>query len=1027
MINFPQSPELGDVYPPYEQSSLFGRRWQWVGNRWNLIVDEPTTFVGKTLYVNSESGNDSTAERGLLDKPFLTINAAKNEAEEGDFIIVFPGEYTDDEILKDNVSYYFFKGVELSGNAIHVPNDVTGLTSYIYGHAELTGFRTISIEGNDITLHIECGDIINLNNNGIGVRGWTASNLNLTLKCGNIQGFNRGISLAGGGMSGNININCKDILAPEQYHTCTFEGNLQGFVVADGNIYGPPSLPETYMSALHFTNPNSNLTIKFKKLIDIQRDIGFASHNFAVGAHRGTIKLYGDIECRGIPAIGNQWSGSHEVELRHYGNIICEEKEAIRLRFGGNYYFNGEYKTVDFENTISFNTLANPINIHLNGKVTCENEEETSNAINSEDSTEAVLKIREAFLDSDTYSIVGNEPLEVRVEGFLHYNSVIHENINLIDVNDKFPELLGDEGYVPKFDSDGKLTEQYEIESILTETLNKIPNSKAVYDALLNVQVGLKPKNPVHASTTESITLSGIQNIDEVVGAEDLRILVRHQADPEENGIYLMKTGSWERTSDADTWEKLVAAYVLVLEGTQYAGYSFYCNIEVGGSLDVDPIIFIVFNIPGELSFANIGTGIQIYTETGSGEHRFRTLVPHETPELIIDVSGNTVRFNIDLSSYLTEEIDPTVAQYIKDISESDIVNWTAAFNWGDHSEAGYIIEEVDPTVPSHVKSIAESDIYSWNLAYGWGNHATQGYITTETDPTVPLHVKDITETNIEEWNLVYGWGNHAVAGYLTSETDPTVPEYVKEITTINISNWSTAYTLSHSRLHDIDSEADHVMNEDGIIGRVAKSSGPPEILTAQQVRDYLDIDEGADSYNSWGLYKDSSQTHNINSEDVVQFIAGNNVDQIITNWNPLTQRYTVRVDVEDPMTDMIAEEPDAGITGNKVISMEKSKRLGLAISGNTTFILTDLQQDVSTTCVLTLEATNTSDILFQHKVNPNDSGEIPTILDSNKWHEGVVLDKITAGRKYTLYINTYKNNPNYIEISWVKVGEVPI
>ena len=121
------------------------------------------------------------------------------------------------------------------------------------------------------------------------------------------------------------------------------------------------------------------------------------------------------------------------------------------------------------------------------------------------------------------------------------------------------------------------------------------------------------------------------------------------------------------------------------------------------------------------------------------------------------------------------EESDPTVAQHIKDISQTQISDWDDAHSWGDHSVVGYLTSftETDPTVPSHVKGITSNQVSNWDTAYGWGNHAFQGYLTTETDPTVPSHVKGITTTNISNWNTAHGWGNHATQGYLKVEADP--------------------------------------------------------------------------------------------------------------------------------------------------------------------------------------------------------------------------------------------------------------
>lgn len=57
------------------------------------------------LYV-SKSGNDSTGTRHRLDKPFLTIGAAKANAVAGDTIWVLPGIYDETDLAKDGVTIY---------------------------------------------------------------------------------------------------------------------------------------------------------------------------------------------------------------------------------------------------------------------------------------------------------------------------------------------------------------------------------------------------------------------------------------------------------------------------------------------------------------------------------------------------------------------------------------------------------------------------------------------------------------------------------------------------------------------------------------------------------------------------------------------------------------------------------------------------------------------------------------------------------------------------------------------------------
>ena len=78
-----------------------------------------------------------------------------------------------------------------------------------------------------------------------------------------------------------------------------------------------------------------------------------------------------------------------------------------------------------------------------------------------------------------------------------------------------------------------------------------------VVDRLGGASSSLAFKAPCRLATTANITLSGFQTIDGVLPTStehvDLRrILVKNQTNAEENGIYIMDTGDWDRAKDFD-------------------------------------------------------------------------------------------------------------------------------------------------------------------------------------------------------------------------------------------------------------------------------------------------------------------------------------------------------------------------------------------------------------------------------------------------------------------------------------------
>lgn len=69
-----------------------------------------SVLTGKTLWVDSVNGDDGTGVAGRLDKPFLTLAAAKAAAASGDTIYLGPGTYNEVNVGKNGVNLYFMSG-----------------------------------------------------------------------------------------------------------------------------------------------------------------------------------------------------------------------------------------------------------------------------------------------------------------------------------------------------------------------------------------------------------------------------------------------------------------------------------------------------------------------------------------------------------------------------------------------------------------------------------------------------------------------------------------------------------------------------------------------------------------------------------------------------------------------------------------------------------------------------------------------------------------------------------------------------
>lgn len=112
---------------------------------------------------------------------------------------------------------------------------------------------------------------------------------------------------------------------------------------------------------------------------------------------------------------------------------------------------------------------------------------------------------------------------------------------------------------------------------------------------------GLQVKAAVATSSTENVALSGEQTLDGVLTSAT-RVLLRHQTDPAENGIWMTAAGAWARATDADTWGELVNAFVFVEAGTDYGKTGWASTIPADGVLGADPITWEQLSAAGNFT-----------------------------------------------------------------------------------------------------------------------------------------------------------------------------------------------------------------------------------------------------------------------------------------------------------------------------------------------------------------------------------------------------------------------------------------
>ena len=86
-------------------------------------------------------------------------------------------------------------------------------------------------------------------------------------------------------------------------------------------------------------------------------------------------------------------------------------------------------------------------------------------------------------------------------------------------------------------------------------------------------------KAPVRAASTANLTLSGEQTVDAIALVDGDRVLCKDQSTSANNGIYVVRTGAWERAPDWDgTGDVVTGTLVFVTAGTTNAKRVYYVS-----------------------------------------------------------------------------------------------------------------------------------------------------------------------------------------------------------------------------------------------------------------------------------------------------------------------------------------------------------------------------------------------------------------------------------------------------------------
>ena len=165
----------------------------------------------------------------------------------------------------------------------------------------------------------------------------------------------------------------------------------------------------------------------------------------------------------------------------------------------------------------------------------------------------------------------------------------------------------------------------------LAQQVSLLSGSQSTSSATIRDEISKTSyKAPAVVSTTVPITLSGVQTVDGVLVQSGDRVLVKDQTLASQNGIYVVSTGGWSRSTDADDNTKVRSGILVPVTGGTI-------NHDTLWSLDVtDPV--------------TVGTTALTFINTQSG------LAPITSPVFAGIPSGPTAPTDTNTTQLATTE-----------------------------------------------------------------------------------------------------------------------------------------------------------------------------------------------------------------------------------------------------------------------------------------------------------------------------------------------------------------------------------
>ncbi len=168
-------------------------------------------------------------------------------------------------------------------------------------------------------------------------------------------------------------------------------------------------------------------------------------------------------------------------------------------------------------------------------------------------------------------------------------------------------EKLADNANIARLDQDETVAGNWSFSNLPTASADPTSDNQLVRKVYVDaVAQGLDIKASVKVLADSNLTLSGTQTVDGISLADGDRVLLINQTTASENGIWIVRAGSWERPVDFAAGLAVAGSFCFVEQGTNYADSGWVCTsdslADVAGTNDLN---FTQFSGAGAITAGN--------------------------------------------------------------------------------------------------------------------------------------------------------------------------------------------------------------------------------------------------------------------------------------------------------------------------------------------------------------------------------------------------------------------------------------